>query len=495
MRNILSIGLLAGLILTVGVSCKKDKTNRTVLGVTSKPTITVHPMGTIVLKMDSSDLEATHMEWTPAKWGFPNTTARYDVEIKGKNETWDKASIMHMEAMMETMLTHFDLNDLAQKHGIAAGATGDLTARVKTFIPGANSGNVYSDDKAFSVTTFEMTKSVVTATPAAIVITKADAFNKMIDINWTEVAWDKPATTTYQLQMVKNGNSWANAAMVDMDIAKSKTFNGKDLCTIALQLGVDTLGTDTIWTRVKAMMPGTNRMTISDPVANVITTYNLNEVDNKFYFPGDYQSWSPSDLATVAYVNETVKGSSKFEGYAEMRNIDGADGTTGFKMTPEPDWDYDFGDQGTNYQDLAGGAGVIGGKWNGLNGPNFSLARGTYFFKVDSIAKTWSYELANWGLTGDATPLSWPAGPNGTPGQDHNMRFNHATQLYEVTLQLTSGKDIKFRKNDDWVVNRGDFGANGSLEQNGDNIKITGGDGTYKVTFDPYTDTYSVTKQ
>lgn len=55
-------------------------------------------------------------------------------------------------------------------------------------------------------------------------------------------------------------------------------------------------------------------------------------------------------------------------------------------------------------------------------------------------------------------------------------------------VKLLDG-EIKFRQNNDWTVNVGDDGANGTTELNGANIAVTAG--TYKVTFNPVANTYT----
>ncbi len=54
---------------------------------------------------------------------------------------------------------------------------------------------------------------------------------------------------------------------------------------------------------------------------------------------------------------------------------------------------------------------------------------------------------------------------------------------------------MKFRANDDWPWNYGDTGADGSLENDGDNI-VVDTDGNYTIVLDlstPRAYTYSVT--
>ena len=88
----------------------------------------------------------------------------------------------------------------------------------------------------------------------------------------------------------------------------------------------------------------------------------------------------------------------------------------------------------------------------------------------------------NWGIVGSATPNSWD-GPD-VPFYKTDTEGVFATYIY-----LIDG-EIKFRENNDWTVNYGDTGADGTLEGGGDNIAVTAG--TYYITFNLNALTYTL---
>lgn len=65
---------------------------------------------------------------------------------------------------------------------------------------------------------------------------------------------------------------------------------------------------------------------------------------------------------------------------------------------------------------------------------------------------------------------------------DQDMTFNPTTQTYSITIDLIPGA-IKFRANDDWPINLGDNGNDGKPELNGANIPIAAA-GNYTITLD-----------
>lgn len=88
----------------------------------------------------------------------------------------------------------------------------------------------------------------------------------------------------------------------------------------------------------------------------------------------------------------------------------------------------------------------------------------------------------DWGVVGSAAN-NWGATPDlpfwetGTDG------------VLAAYVALTDG-EIKFRQNNDWAVNYGDNGADGTIELNGANIAVT--EGNYKITLNFNDNTYTI---
>lgn len=118
-----------------------------------------------------------------------------------------------------------------------------------------------------------------------------------------------------------------------------------------------------------------------------------------------------------------------------------------------------------------------------------SLVEGSMDVRIKSPAGTSNvYTLKvtpyqpNWGIIGDATPLSW--------NSSTDMVYNAATGTYSISLALTNGA-FKFRLDNSWTTNYGDTGNNLSLEAGGDNIPVTAGNYTIVANFT--TKTYTLT--
>ncbi|MEI7491019.1 MAG: RagB/SusD family nutrient uptake outer membrane protein [Bacteroidota bacterium] len=168
------------------------------------------------------------------------------------------------------------------------------------------------------------------------------------------------------------------------------------------------------------------------------------------YCPGSYQGWDPTNTSTVI---ASKASDSKYEGYLYMANTNQQ-----FKFCTTPSWDHNFG--GTNGTLVP-------------NGDNINVAdAGYYKVNIDTAALTYSVVKTTWAVIGDATPGGWS---NDTP-----MAYDAASNTWTITVDLVKG-GLKFRANGGWDINYGDNGANGTLEEGGDNIAIPEA-GTYLIT-------------
>jgi hypothetical protein len=169
--------------------------------------------------------------------------------------------------------------------------------------------------------------------------------------------------------------------------------------------------------------------------------------------PGFYQGWNPENDSTAL----ARKGDENvYEGYLYF--AEGLD-SYAFKFA-DGGWDTNWGDNGADGTLEPGGA--------DLTAP----APGMYRVVFDLDNLTYTFDQVQWGLIGAATPGGWDA--------DTDMTYDETLNAWTITVPLVGGQQYKFRANDGWDVNLGDSGADGTLENNGDNITIDR-DGVYKI--------------
>jgi hypothetical protein len=231
----------------------------------------------------------------------------------------------------------------------------------------------------------------------------------------------------------------------------------------ATKAGLAPYAVGTLYARLKASVSDYTEAVYSNVLTLTVTPYAGKYPS--IYVPGAHQGWDPATAPEIFAINYD----GTYEGYVNFG------GGTEFKFTAQRSWDgVNYGDGGAGKLSTDGGAG------------NLSVpSTGFYYVKADTEALTWSAELRNWGVIGDAQG-SWDV--------DTDMVYDAATNTLKITLNLEGGKEMKFRANDSWDLNYGDTGADGTLEEGGDNIKIAES-GTYEITLDlsdPAAPTYSI---
>jgi hypothetical protein len=107
-------------------------------------------------------------------------------------------------------------------------------------------------------------------------------------------------------------------------------------------------------------------------------------------------------------------------------------------------------------------------------GDNIAVKAGSYKIVVDLNTSKYTIEKYSWGIVGSATPSGWAA-------PDIQMMYDATSDQWRAIATLKEG-EIKIRQNEDWGVNYGDTGADGTIDAGGDNIKVKAG--IYLVTVD-----------
>ena len=109
---------------------------------------------------------------------------------------------------------------------------------------------------------------------------------------------------------------------------------------------------------------------------------------------------------------------------------------------------------------------------------------------LENVGACTDAALSNWGLVGSAVN-GWGGTNRGfAAGNDVPFLSNGQDGMFRAVATLYDG-EFKIREDNAWGVNYGDTGADGTLEQNGDNIAITAGH--YIIDFDAANFTITIT--
>jgi protein involved in ribonucleotide reduction len=206
-----------------------------------------------------------------------------------------------------------------------------------------------------------------------------------------------------------------------------------------------------------AVTPGTYKITID---------LNNNTYTKELFSWGivgsGYNNWgaTPDAKFTYDYVTNTFKVGVKL--------VAGE-----IKFRKNSDWADNFGDNGANGSLEAGGA-------------NIAVTAGFYMVTLDLVNSTYTIEQADiYGVVGSGYN-NWGATPDFT-----FTPLSNGVWVAEI-VPLTVG-EIKFRVNQDWAVNLGDNGANGTLEAGGANIAVTTA-GNYRIVVNTTDSTYQLNR-
>jgi len=309
------------------------------------------------------------------------------------------------------------------------------------------------------------TPTEFSASASSLILSKENAEDTLLTFNWTKSDFGYKAEITNVIQFDVAGGDFSNAKEVIADVgSSSKKFTGVDINTLLLSMDLPTGEPASIIARLKTQITSSSLAPVySDAVNLQATPFSL---ISYIYVPGDYQGWNPA----IADSLTSPRSNGIYEGIIYYPNTAGA--SFEFKITTGKNWDNGYGDAG---------GGMLSTDGANLKSPG----AGSYQIKVDMNALTFEMVRFNFGIIGDATAGGWD--------NDTDMIFDNGRQVWTLTTHLTTG-NFKFRKNNDWGVNYGDDGVDGTLESGGADISVTS-ECEYEIIFDLNALTYSITKK
>lgn len=300
--------------------------------------------------------------------------------------------------------------------------------------------------------------SDITVSATKLVLTEDTADDQVLLVSWPEVTFPIEAPVSYAIQFdligdTSGANAWAKAKRVEAgsDVL-SKSFNGRDLNKIAVDLGLLPNVEGKLVVRVEATM---DRKVYSNPITLTITPYEKSVVFGEIYMPGSYQGWAIETAAALTAIQKGV-----YQGYMTVPVGAGP----GFKLNTARNWAQFYGAGETN-NDL-----------KNMSDTDFTLpGAGSYQIKVNLNTLKWSQTPYAWGIIGTATAGGWD--------KSTIMSYDHQTKSWKITADLVAGA-LKFRLNDAWTINYGpaDPGTN-TINLDNSNAYTIGEAGKYEVTF------------
>ncbi|QQS29633.1 MAG: SusE domain-containing protein [Sphingobacteriales bacterium] len=324
------------------------------------------------------------------------------------------------------------------------------------FILFAISGFVACEKEGDTITVKLLNNPNITAPVSGVtyVFTEETAGDTLPVIKWTEANFNYQAAITYRVEVATAGTSFATPQSLGSLSGTEFSLTVGSFNSSLIAMGLTPFEEAALELRIVGSVSDFVENAYSNVVAMTVTPYLSIPVFPMLQVPGSYQGWAPSNLETAI---PSVKSDGKYEGYIFFPNDN-----TEFKFTQGLNWDVNWGDDGANGTLDPNGANII------------APLAGLHKLNVNLPALTFTQLKTDWGLIGSATPGGWDS--------DQDLTYDAATRSMVITLDLVAG-EIKFRANDDWGLNYGDTGADGKLEEGGDNIAIAEA-GNYTIAFD-----------
>ncbi|WP_247234527.1 SusE domain-containing protein [Telluribacter sp. SYSU D00476] len=304
----------------------------------------------------------------------------------------------------------------------------------------------------------EARPEVVLSSPA-IVLSKDEANNEVLNISWQKPDYGFQAGANYSILFDRKGGDFTNAVAVPTGSQLRKTFTAAELNPILLQLGLVAGSAADLDIKVQARL-GESTVLVS-PLATLQATPYLDKLDlsTPWGIAGSAAAngWDGPDMPFYQTDKENI-----LVAYVTLATGD-------IKFRKDNKWDLNYGDDGANGTLEEGGA-------------NIAVTAGTYKITLDLNALTYTITKYSWGLVGSAAPNGWD-------GPDVPLTYDPTSDQWRAVVTLKEG-ELKIRQNQDWAINYG--GANGTLELGGGNIAVT--PGTYLVSVNFNKGTYTVEK-
>ncbi|AFN74001.1 putative lipoprotein [Melioribacter roseus P3M-2] len=299
--------------------------------------------------------------------------------------------------------------------------------------------------------------------------------DSLVRFSWSEADFGFKASIAYTVQLSPKSDFSENVAnlITTQQLSGSATVDA--INTLILSWNYSIGENVTVYYRVAATVSPYVETVYSEVKSAAFVPYDAVINYPMIYVPGSYQGWSPGAENGRLF---SYGFNSVYQGIIRLK--DGDNPTTEFKVTLSPNWN------GPNY---GGTLTQSGDNYSGVldpNGGNYVVNAGTYSFNVDVDALTISLtKTDDWGIIGSAVPpYDW--------SQDVDMFYNGQRKVWEITADFNAG-EFKFRANDDWALNYGDTGGDGTLDAGGDNIPLPEA-GNYTIRFDPVKLTYTIKK-
>ena len=321
---------------------------------------------------------------------------------------------------------------------------------------------IYSCDDVERVYYNDAAETVLSISDNNLVLNEENAANEILTLTWTEPDFGFSAAALYSVQIDVQGGDFSNPQIISVGGAFDKTFTVEELNAKLLSLSMLPNEEGVASFRIKATLSEYQEI-YSNTVNITVTPYSsLLDLSTSLGVVGSATpgGWGNENILDLPFY--TTATTNVYVAYVTLRNGE-------IKFRNNNDWSENWGDDGAD--------GTLDSY-----GANIAVSAGTYKIEVNFSSMTYTMEEYSWGIVGSATTNGWG-------GPDMMFHYNSFQDDWRAVVTLGDG-EVKFRFNNDWGVNYGDDGADGTMEANGANIAVSAGH--YLVTMNLNTQSYTM---
>ena len=292
------------------------------------------------------------------------------------------------------------------------------------------------------------------------IVVTVDNKSENVTFSWDAADFGVKSQVFYSLDMSKGDKSVnlftgvsGNSMNVSYENINNKAFN--DLSIPSGEAG------EVVFTLSAKLNVGASYA--AAPVTAMVTPTAAEKVYPKVWVIGNYCGWAHDKSLFLWNFDED---DDKFMGIVDFGA--GDEKTGGFKLTPEGNWNAEFGGTGTADEDPASIPVVTSG---GSDIKNFTAKRYYHFtLSKSALTLTKNFSFDQVGIIG----------LNGDWDNDIVMEYSVNKQRFYADIDVPAATEMKFRMDADWGVNFG--GDIKAMTNGGGNIPVE--PGQYRVYFD-----------
>ena len=286
--------------------------------------------------------------------------------------------------------------------------------------------------------------------------------NEILTLTWSDPDYGFDAAALYSIQMDVQGGDFSSPQIISVGSSLEKTFTVEELNAKLLSLSMTPGEEGVAIFRIKATLSEYQEIFSNTVSLNVTPYSSLLDLTTNLGVVGSATpgGWGNENIPDLQFY--TTSMTDVYVAYVTLRDGE-------IKFRNNNDWAENWGDDGNDGTLDSYGANIV-------------VSAGTYKIEVNFSSMTYTMEAYSWGLVGSATPNQWN-------GPDLMLHYNSYQDDWRTVVTLGEG-EVKFRFNNDWGLNYGDDGADGSMEANGANISVSSGH--YLVSMNLNTQSYTM---